>query len=93
MGALLLDASGNLYGTTLLGGSNCEGGPYCSGTAYELTLGADGTWAETILHSFGHGTDGAEPTGSLIVDAAGNLYGTTASGGRYLVGTVFEITP
>jgi len=79
---LLMDKSGNLYGTTI------AGGPYNdSGILFELS--PDGT--ETILHSFGNGTDGAGPSGALIMDSAGNLYGTTQIGGAYPNGgTVFK---
>src|ERR1035441_2481606 len=63
-----------------------------------------GTWAaaqEQVLYSFGNGTDGADPSGTLVFDAAGNLYGTTSAGGVYTscssgsggCGTVFELTP
>ena len=46
-----------------------------------------------MLHSFGNGTDGVSPYAGLIIDAAGNLYGTTIAGGIHTDGTVFEITP
>lgn len=81
--SLTLDAAGNLYGTTWGGG----------GVAFELTTATDENWTETILHSFGNGTDGAAPQAGLIFDASGNLYGTTALGGAYEGGTVFELTP
>jgi uncharacterized repeat protein (TIGR03803 family) len=88
---LLLHASGNnaaiLYGTTLQGGTNNLG------TAFELSPSADGGYTETVLHSFGSGTDGKSPKAGLIVDPAGNLYGTTTAGGIYNTGTVFELTP
>ena len=92
---LIFDAAGNLYGTT---GS---GGAYHGGTVFELSPMLGGGWTETILHSFGNGTDGAGPGGgSLIFDAAGNLYGTTTLGGTFNCpsdgggcGTVFELTP
>jgi uncharacterized repeat protein (TIGR03803 family) len=85
---LIFDASGNLYGTTI------NGGAYGDGTVFELTLAAGGGWAEKILHHFRqNGRDGFFPFGSLILDAAGNLYGTTQGGGRYYYGTVFELTP
>ena len=60
---------------------------------FELTPAADGGWTETVLYSFGNGTDGAEPYASLIFDAAGNLYGTTEYGGAYSYGTAFEVMP
>jgi uncharacterized repeat protein (TIGR03803 family) len=85
---LIFDARGNLYGTTF------QGGNYLGGTVFELTPNGSGGWAETVLHSFGKGTDGYQPTyGSLIFDAAGNLYGTTQLGGSSNSGTVFELTP
>jgi uncharacterized repeat protein (TIGR03803 family) len=54
-------------------------------------IAPDGT--ETILHKFKEPTDGANPAGGLVADAAGNLYGTAQNGGQYGYGTVFEITP
>jgi len=48
---------------------------------------------ERVLHNFGSGDDGANPTAGLVFDAAGNLYGTTAAGGTHSGRTVFEITP
>lgn len=88
-GPLIFDASGNLYGTTIAGGSYG-----ISGTVFELTPAAGGTWNEAILHSFGNpNTDGHYPNAGVIFDAAGNLYGTTTAGGTHDDGTVFEITP
>ena len=78
-GNLLLDAAGNLYGTTNLGGVG-DYGP--SGTLYKLTPATDGAWTETILHEFGATpVDGIYPAAGLVVDAQGNLYGTTTNGG------------
>jgi uncharacterized repeat protein (TIGR03803 family) len=92
---VIVDAAGNLYGATEGGGaynSACNY-PGC-GTVFELTKGSGGTWTETVLHSFNsNGVDGYQPYGGLIRDAAGNLYGTTYSGGAYGYGTVFEVTP
>jgi uncharacterized repeat protein (TIGR03803 family) len=79
---LIRDAAGNLYGTTEYGGDNQEG------TVFELTPIAGGGWTETVLHSFGSGTDGYGPNAGVILDAAGNLYGTTESGGTKIQGTV-----
>ncbi|MGB8889401.1 MAG: choice-of-anchor tandem repeat GloVer-containing protein [Candidatus Korobacteraceae bacterium] len=88
---LIFDAAGNLYGTTGIGGAYCSIG---CGTVFELTPTGGGDWIETVLHSFGNGTDGYYPYSSLILDAAGNLYGTTEDGGIHGVyGIVFEITP
>jgi uncharacterized repeat protein (TIGR03803 family) len=91
-GALVLDVSGNLYGTTEGGGSNGNGQENSGGTAYRLAQ-TSGTWTETVIHSFGSGTDGAVPRANLILDTAGNLYGTTIQGGANTWGTVFEVSP
>ncbi|HEX3651692.1 MAG TPA: choice-of-anchor tandem repeat GloVer-containing protein [Rhizomicrobium sp.] len=83
----VLDKAGNLYGTTSSGGGsdNCSGG---CGAVFKLA--SDG--AETVLHSFG-GSDGRYPDANLTFGRDGNLYGTTAYGGRKDMGTVFKITP
>jgi hypothetical protein len=90
---VFVDPSGNLYGTTTSGGAfgASDGG---EGTAFELTPASNGTWTETILHSFGSSsTDGFSPGGPFIADAAGNLYGATSDGGPNLDGTVFVLAP
>jgi uncharacterized repeat protein (TIGR03803 family) len=92
---LVFDAAGNLYGTTPIGGYQ-DGG-----TVFELMPGKNGTWTGKKLHVFStHGTDGYDPQGALVIDAAGDLYGTTVSGGtghcggyRAGCGTVFELRP
>jgi uncharacterized repeat protein (TIGR03803 family) len=92
---LVLDAAGNLYGTTVNGGHSdiCSGGS-CSGAAFELIAPVGtGPYKEKILRVFGTGKDGAHPYARLIFDGAGNLYGTTPSGGAWGDGTVFKITP
>jgi uncharacterized repeat protein (TIGR03803 family) len=82
------DPSGNLYGTTSGGGSSKYG------TAYQLAPVAGGGWTESILYSFtGTGGDSGYPFSNLILDTAGNLYGTASYGGNAGSGTVFEITP
>jgi uncharacterized repeat protein (TIGR03803 family) len=92
-GALVFDSAGNLYGTTGFGGANGLG------TVFELSPGGDGTWTETVLHSFQGGTmDGSIPIAPLVFDVAGNVYGTTTQGGSssacgFGCGTVFELTP
>jgi uncharacterized repeat protein (TIGR03803 family) len=86
-GGLIFDAAGNLYGTT------ADGGVHKGGTVFELAPATGGGWTEYVLHNFGGGTDGAEPSSGLITDAAGNLYGTTTLGGAHGDGTAFELTP
>jgi len=81
-GGVIIDSAGNIYGTTLDGGANHMGAVFKIDTA----------GAETILYSFGGGAnDGWSPTGGLIMDSAGNLYGTTSVGGSGGGGTVFKI--
>jgi uncharacterized repeat protein (TIGR03803 family) len=86
---LTFDAAGNLYGTTVVGGANG------AGVVFQLAPNADGTWTESVLHSFTGGEDGGNPASGLIFDAAGNLYGTTDAGGCKGVngGTVFKMSP
>jgi uncharacterized repeat protein (TIGR03803 family) len=87
-GSLIADSSGNLYGMTHEGGGACNGGLGC-GTLFKLA--ADGT--ESVLYSFQGGNDGAFPSGGLIMDPAGNLYGTTFEGGGGCnCGTIFEFS-
>jgi len=87
-GGLVADSAGNLYGTTTMGGA------YYEGTVFELQPKPTGGWAEKVLYSFNsNGIDGTQPYSSLVFDKAGNLYGTTNSGGAYGVGTVFKLTP
>jgi len=81
---LVLDAQGNLYGTTAYGGAYDY-----TGTVFMVT--PSGT--EKVLYSFSGGADGGGPWGGLVRDAQGNLYGTTYSGGTYGYGTVFKLTP
>jgi uncharacterized repeat protein (TIGR03803 family) len=88
-GRLISDSAGNLYGTTLYGGT--YGGTSTGGTVFELTPQAGGSWTETVLHSFGSGNDGQFPSGGVVLDASGNLYGTTGNGGVYNQGTVFVL--
>lgn len=83
---LFRDAKGNLYGTTVAGGR-----PGCGtgcGVVFRLSQGGK----LTVLYSFTGGGDGENPTGGVIQDAKGNLYGTTFSGGAYGFGTVFKLT-
>jgi uncharacterized repeat protein (TIGR03803 family) len=82
-----LDAAGNVYGTTSLGG------PDNLGTVFELAAPVGkGDYTEEILWSF-NGTDGSLPYASLILDSADNLYGTASTGGSGEAGVVFEVSP
>jgi uncharacterized repeat protein (TIGR03803 family) len=85
---LIWDGSGNLYGTTVYGGNDdCNPTSGC-GTVFKVDTGG----TETVLHSFAGGsTDGCYPTGGLIRDKAGNLYGTTDFCGTSSLGTVFKL--
>jgi uncharacterized repeat protein (TIGR03803 family) len=82
-----LDAEGNLYGTTWVGGGTGCGGGGC-GTVYKVA--PDGT--ETVLYRFS-GSDGEGVWGGLIRDGKGNFYGTTSYGGAYGYGTVYKLSP
>lgn len=90
-GKLVIAPNGNIFGTTY------QGGVYGYGVAYRLTKHQDGTWAESVLHDFGNGTDGKGPLAGMILDKAGNLYGTTTAGGTTSTcfagcGTAFRLT-
>jgi len=93
---VISDATGNLYGTTLQGG-NYEG--YCSdagcGVVFKLASAAGGKWSDTTIRAFNE-RDGEFPTGGVVFDAAGNLYGAAAGGpgkGGVHGGVVFKLTP
>jgi hypothetical protein len=107
---LVSDAAGNLYGTTLYGGSktNCRGdAPLGCGVVFELSppKAPGGTWTETVLYRFSGEADGAVPAAGLVLDQAGNLYGTASEGGNVNdslcvagsltlgCGVVFELSP
>ncbi|MGO9305449.1 MAG: choice-of-anchor tandem repeat GloVer-containing protein [Candidatus Korobacteraceae bacterium] len=83
---VVFDNAGNLYGTTTLGGL------YGDGVIFRLTPTESG-WRETVLHNFQDSTDGSGPNGAVVMDAAGNLYGVTFSGGPNKGGTVWELSP
>ncbi len=105
-GAVVFDKAGNVYGATGdVGASTCDGPGQC-GTVYQFDPPATkgGAWTETVLYIFkGHAqNDGATPEGGLVIDQAGNLYGTTGYGGRgpclllggaVGCGTVYELSP
>jgi uncharacterized repeat protein (TIGR03803 family) len=82
---VIMDSAGNLYGTGSSGGTNT------TGAVFKITPSGK----ESILYSFGPlaGSDGNFPSDGVIMDSAGNLWGTTRSGGSPGTGTVFEISP
>src|ERR1700687_59640 len=84
-GIPVLDRAGNLYITTFKGGAKNLG------TVYKLSPGKTGKWTALILHSFSGGADGANPSAGVVLDANGNVYGTTIYGGPFIWGTVFEL--
>lgn len=96
--SLIADRAGNLYGTAVLGGDlNCSisSPPPGCGTIFKVSP----TGQETVLHTFTGGADGAWPSAALVMDSAGNLYGTAVFGGNlncqagdgFGCGTVFKI--
>jgi uncharacterized repeat protein (TIGR03803 family) len=88
LSGLTFDNDGNLYGTTYNGGAGrCEAG---CGTVFEL-IPSNGKWTEKVLHSFYPNGGGNLPSASLILDSAGNLYGTTLLGDNSGAGVVFEL--
>ena len=88
------DSAGNIYGTA------CEGGTHNDGTVFKLTPGTNGSYTQTVLYSFS-GSDGACPKSGVVLDSAGNIYGTTSTGGNKSTtcfqsagcGLVFKLTP
>jgi uncharacterized repeat protein (TIGR03803 family) len=91
-GPLVQDTEGDLYGTTGSGGDLSSCPPFGCGVVFKL----DATGKETVLHTFGGGTDGAAPSG-LVLDPSGSFYGTTSRGGDLACnsgggcGTVFKV--
>jgi uncharacterized repeat protein (TIGR03803 family) len=80
---LVFDNAGNLYGAS----------SYGNGNVFKLMQQADGSWTESTVYTFNGSPDGARPDAGLIIDSMGNLYGTTAIGGAYGAGAVYELTP
>jgi uncharacterized repeat protein (TIGR03803 family) len=87
LAGLVADTDGNFYGTTYVRGGGCP--PYGCGTVFKVTS----TGKETVLHSFTGAPDGDNPFAGLVRDSAGNLYGTTATGGASGAGSVFKVEP
>jgi uncharacterized repeat protein (TIGR03803 family) len=83
VGAVTLDAAGNIYGTTA--GSTED----CCGTVFKI----DASGQETVLYNFSGGADGSTPQAGVVLDAAGNLYGTTLAGGTSSEGVVYKLDP
>jgi uncharacterized repeat protein (TIGR03803 family) len=80
------DGQGNLYGTLVQGSTN--------GTVFQLSPQSNGTWKETTIHTFTNANgDGRTPDGGVVLDAKGNIYGTTVFGGTSNNGIVFELSP
>ena len=85
-GSLIADPRGNFYGTTT------DGGTVSNGTIFKVSPNRRGGWNETVLYRFRGGADGSQPNAaSLLMDSAGNLYGTTFFGGANNVGVAFEL--
>jgi uncharacterized repeat protein (TIGR03803 family) len=99
-GGLVFDQAGNVYGTTQQGGNSAGCNEGC-GTAFELSPVGNGTWTESILYNFcslASCADGSVPLAGLVIDSAGNLYGTAKEGGTGSgcgggCGVVFELSP
>ncbi len=83
---LVMDSSGDLYGTTFADGR------YGFGSVFKLTR-VGGGWSYHSLHDFTGGQDGGNPMSALVFDASGNIYGTASAGGQYHKGVVFKIVP
>ncbi len=90
---VIMDANGNLFGTAQTGGlQGCPDDQDC-GLVFELTNIPGVGWQEKVLYRFTGGSDGGTPYGGLVLDAAGNLYGTTPQYGDGNAGTIFELSP
>ncbi len=87
LAGVIFDSAGNLYGTTAAGGTPASG--YGRGVVFAL----DPAGHETVLHTFTAPPDGTTPNGGVVLDSAGNLYGTTYQGGKQTEGTVFKLSP
>jgi uncharacterized repeat protein (TIGR03803 family) len=84
---VIRDPAGNLYGTAAFGGTAC--GKDGCGVVYKIDTAGN----YTVLHTFTGGTDGSEPLAGVILDSAGNLYGTADWGGTSGLGVVYKIDP
>jgi uncharacterized repeat protein (TIGR03803 family) len=104
LSSLIFDRSGNLYGATSAGGyytipQGCDfAGFFGCGVIFKLTRGVVGEWEEQVLYAFQDGNDGAFPSGKLVFDASGNIYGVSEFAGNLSCnfigcGTVFRLAP
>jgi uncharacterized repeat protein (TIGR03803 family) len=91
-GTVVIDANGNLYSTTTLGGPGGCSPPSGCGTVWELAPNSNGRWNYSIIHSFAQ-SDGIDPYVGVVFDQRGSLYGVTTNAGPGGFGTVFELTP
>lgn len=82
-----MDSAGNLYGAAISGGASG------AGAVYKVSPSSTGEWTQTVLYSFGGRPDGAAPYPTPVLDAAGNLYGTTNVGGAHNLGIVYMLAP
>jgi uncharacterized repeat protein (TIGR03803 family) len=82
---VVFDKTGNLYGTTEQGQNGA--------VIFELSPGSNGSWTETVLHTFSDNAEGDSPSGPLIFDSAGNIYGVCSGGGQHSDGVVYELSP
>jgi len=85
---LTFDTAGNLFGTTSDWSFSFTG----PGVIFELTPNSNGTWTESVLHTFDY-TGGDDPAAGAVFDPAGNFYGTTIQGGAYGEGVIYQMTP
>jgi uncharacterized repeat protein (TIGR03803 family) len=101
LGNMIFDAAGNLYGVAQEGGNDTVNCYFDScGTVFEMSKNSNGGWTITVVHEFTGGADGSNPQAGLVMDAAGNLYGTARYGGNEQnfcggggCGVVFELSP
>lgn len=87
LATLALTKSGTLYGVT------SRGGTWDNGAVYQLTTKNGISYTESVLYSFGDLTDGSTPSGAILLDATGNLYGVTSLGGSFNQGTLYKFVP
>jgi uncharacterized repeat protein (TIGR03803 family) len=97
-GALVLDSSGDVFGTTHFGGNDLCGGSVGGGcgVVFELSPNKSGSWSETPLYTFDDGADGGFPNAGIILDKHGNVFGTASTGGSTQCsigcGVVYELS-